>query len=1120
MFEAAGARPYPPRSVYLRGLEESQIFVGIYREGYGYIADGMDISGLEDEYRYSSSLGIPQLLYVFGDGEKEPRLRALVDEFTSPGITIAYYQAPSELEHAIRRDLIALVAAYFSRGRFYTVPSVTRPGVVADALVPPARKVRRESVEEELDRLLEVDPVLRMTGPLGSGKTVFLATLSSERNWAFVECGDRPLQEILADAANALRAMLDLPAIVFLLSNDAQAALQAAWEALPSVTLALDDVRTQESLDQVRKAGPVSNSHRLIVSSREDVLTSGRTYRIPPLDLEETREFVRRNRVEPLMAGELVEVHNASKGSPLYLRYYLSGEPGQYAKDVTEYETQVWTSQHPGAREILSYLAWSDRWLSLEELAQLVTGGEGTTEELAVRLDSANSLLVQSERGYSIFHPHAKETIRDLTLLSPPRLQFYVQRLSKWFVETLDYVSAFCARNASGLPVSPNLLEKAGRQAVVKGDVRMAIKILEVQIELVKSSGDKTRERDLTFYLGHLLSLGGRTDAALEMIDRAAGMEADTDPPFDISEVRASVCALGRGDRNAFEQLFSKRDEYRSNQDVWDAARLSVELSVYHLRQHDARRASEEARYAMEAFAECEDDYGFRIARGNYLSAIAALPEHDAETAELIRKIEEEVRQVPRERALLCNVLGRRARDRGETTTAKVLASEAIAIGREIGDPSIVCNNLMNLGNAFRDEENWASAIAQYEAADKLARESKLIMTEGAVQHLLAETFNNIGDGERAVHHANYAISVARGVSATTEADATEELAKAYAQTNKIEDSRDTWLRYAALEVKRTGDSESGSVGFRGAAALMMEHGNVSTYVAAYCKLFNLAAADGDELELYERLIADLPGVFENISLNSTFECAVYHARIMFDDKPEALVRRGYLLAVRELFGEAAVNLAPLKRLRIALALSMSVPENTLTLADLVDVGGEISKGQDNVSFRAGSDGAAHWTVELFFGKQVIVSVSQIDDRPDVSLVTLCLTLALVSFASDIFEDVLSGEATRRDGANVQVCNFGAGEELLPLRELGLVSEPNGCAVTRATVATDTGVPVLVVTSGSVTRNWLPGAGVGTEGQILFAEVLAEIVFQLQEGQIEAETFYPKLLHMVKKTIV
>ena len=605
-----------------------------------------------------------------------------------------------------------------------------------------------------------------------------------------------------------LRAMLDLPAKAFPLPKDAQVAVQVAWEALPSVTLVLDDVRNHESLDQIRQVCTVSNSHRLIVSSRENLLTTGKTYQIPPLDLEETREFVRRNRVEPLLAGELVEIHNASKGSPLYLRYYLSGEPGKYANDVAEYETQVWRSQSTGAREVLSYLAWSDRWLSLEDLAHLVTGTVGSTEEVANRLDSASSLLVQSERGYSIFHPHAKETIRNLTRQSQPRLQFYIQRLSKWFHESRDYVSAFSARNSSGLPISANHLEMAGRQAVVKGDLGMAITILEAQIKLAKSSCEKSRERDLTLHLGHLLSLSGQTAAALQMIDSAARMEVDTDPPFDISEVRTTVRALGTGDRQAFEELLSKREEYRRNANLWDAARLSVDLSVYYARQNNSLKSAEEANYAMEAFVECEDDYGFRIARGNYLSAIATLPEKGTETEKLIREIEGEVKQDLRERALLCNVLARRAREGGDTGSAKAFASEAVAIGREIGDTSIVCNNLMNLGNSFKDEENWVSAISQYEAADKLAHDSKLVIAEAAAQSLLATIFNRMGDGERAIHHANYAISVARGVSSRIEARAIEGLATAYEQVDRMGDARDTWLRYAGLEMDRTGDVE------------------------------------------------------------------------------------------------------------------------------------------------------------------------------------------------------------------------------------------------------------------------------------------------------------------------
>ncbi len=57
-----GARPHPPRELYRAYLAQSDIFVGLYWQRYGWVGPDMDISGLEDEFRLSDSL--PRLLYV------------------------------------------------------------------------------------------------------------------------------------------------------------------------------------------------------------------------------------------------------------------------------------------------------------------------------------------------------------------------------------------------------------------------------------------------------------------------------------------------------------------------------------------------------------------------------------------------------------------------------------------------------------------------------------------------------------------------------------------------------------------------------------------------------------------------------------------------------------------------------------------------------------------------------------------------------------------------------------------------------------------------------------------------------------------------------------------------
>src|SRR6201984_3495458 len=61
MFEL-GARPHPPREVYRSYLAQSQVFVGVYWQSYGWVAPGEQVSGLEGEYLLSA--GRAKLIYL------------------------------------------------------------------------------------------------------------------------------------------------------------------------------------------------------------------------------------------------------------------------------------------------------------------------------------------------------------------------------------------------------------------------------------------------------------------------------------------------------------------------------------------------------------------------------------------------------------------------------------------------------------------------------------------------------------------------------------------------------------------------------------------------------------------------------------------------------------------------------------------------------------------------------------------------------------------------------------------------------------------------------------------------------------------------------------------------
>jgi hypothetical protein len=699
-----------------------------------------------------------------------------------------------------------------------------------------------------------------------------------------------------------------------------------------------------------------------------------------------------------------------------------------------------------------------------------------------------------------------------------------VNRLSKWFADNRDYAAAFGALDSAGFRAPPRLLEMAARQALVNGDLRVAIRIRTVQVGTAESAGDLTRQRDLLISLGHVLSLAGKPDEALKTLDDAAKIVVHDAPPIDIAEIRALTAAQTKGDRESFLWVVARRNQYRDSNDVCNEGRLSLDISAYHIRVGQPEEAAREAAYAARLFEQCKDEYGLRLAKANYLSAIASIPDRELEANALIAEIEAEDEQEPQRRAILCNLLGRRARERNDTSSAKAYAREAIEIGRTIGDNSIVCNNLINLGNAYRQEKDWKSAIAQYEAADKLAREHRLVVIEASAQELLATVFNWQGDGARAVHHANYAISIARGVSERIESNATEELARALELQKKNEEASEAWLKHGELEAKRVSDAEAASYGFIQAASLLVAADDSKSYVAAYRRLFSAEFTHDADLARGEVLLEDFVPLIKQVSLSCIFDAVVYHARLLFSDMPRPFLRRVYLLAMRGLFSKEQQEILPLKRLRAALALSMALPRDTLRLGDIADVADFITHSDSAVSFRAHHDGAAHWTVELPLGKPVIVAVLQLDDRPDVALVTLCLVLILAAFAPDILEDVLSGSSPVRDEASIQVCNFSEAQAVLGrelLEAVGLKSLAGGCAVTRATdVRADASAPVFVITSDKLTENWLVGSGKANDGQELFAKVLVELVFFLQAGEIELEALRPKIVHLVRQTIV
>jgi predicted ATPase len=159
-----GARPYPPRDLYRAYLQQSDIFIGIYAESYGWVGPGMEISGLEDEYQLSA--GKPRLIYVKNSGQREPRLARFLETIQAEGaVSYRHFDDVGELGPLVADDLALLLADRFA-------------GLPGPPPAAPLPVLRRALIDREEELRFVTGIVVRadvglvtLIGPGGVGKT-------------------------------------------------------------------------------------------------------------------------------------------------------------------------------------------------------------------------------------------------------------------------------------------------------------------------------------------------------------------------------------------------------------------------------------------------------------------------------------------------------------------------------------------------------------------------------------------------------------------------------------------------------------------------------------------------------------------------------------------------------------------------------------------------------------------------------------------------------------------------------------------------------------------------------------------------------------------------------------
>jgi predicted ATPase len=167
MFEL-GARPHPPRELYRSYLDQSDVFVGIYGDRYGWIAPDMDVSGLEDEWLHAGER--PKLVYIRTPApDRDERLERMIERIWADGTTSTTpFADPAELHDRLADDLAVLLTERFEA----SAPSAgsLEPAPLPMPATPIVGRERELALVEDLLRRPGVR-LVTLLGPGGIGKT-------------------------------------------------------------------------------------------------------------------------------------------------------------------------------------------------------------------------------------------------------------------------------------------------------------------------------------------------------------------------------------------------------------------------------------------------------------------------------------------------------------------------------------------------------------------------------------------------------------------------------------------------------------------------------------------------------------------------------------------------------------------------------------------------------------------------------------------------------------------------------------------------------------------------------------------------------------------------------------
>lgn len=646
--------------------------------------------------------------------------------------------------------------------------------------------VTRNTVIQDIkDIMINVESLL-VYGEPGIGKTTLVGELSLSNNIIYISLRNRSIKEVLG-------YLIECYGLQFNKDEDIFFMLESLMKDSNYLFVFDDCESNREVIQKLERLSKCEN--KFLYLSRNKSVFNGiniSKYELEALTKDEVKEFIKLSLENELEDDFIDELYLKSKGNPLYLYYYINYKINPLPIGLESYQEALWESLSSEQKEILSCIAITNFPIKREVLKESLyklTSIRNTLMEFQIKMSVIEYLLNSKKGIYDIFHPLFKEYIlkyiREYGMTSD-----YEVIVGESAIEKNDIIEGTLLLLDKNNDIINDYLLLVGVKLYNYSRIGQSLKVLETALIRYEKDGDYTEYYAHTNYHISLIYMDiNNKRNGYQCINKAIDIYKDFNDKkgyFVCIVIKAAFLAED-GRKEEAEKLLTEIDTFQFLDEELKAY-VYINMSKINLSFNQYENAATNAKIAYEHFISIGNKEGALKSLLNYSGALSNIDQEELATEYLEMVLDDnDITMNKTLKAAIMNNLTSCYRKKKEYDKAISTCNESINIMKRLKRYSKLAMNLLNLGNIYRDLEDWNKCESAYMKGIEIAEEHTVIREIGRGYELMASISYMQKKYDDCIKYAQKAIEASNQVNDDFRvAEAYVEMSRGYLELNHI----------------------------------------------------------------------------------------------------------------------------------------------------------------------------------------------------------------------------------------------------------------------------------------------------------------------------------------------